>query len=170
MHDDINSLTGEKADSLCRIVTLSYNWYFLTTFTVFNPQHCNQSDHVTYLSDMLNVIFTVLFTVEMVLKLMAFKAKVSTCTIYIYIYTCTHTHSISHFCLLQGYFGDPWNVFDFVIVIGSVVDVILSEIDVSSVLFLSFSLAFFLIVSWICLFPLTGSTCLFWRTILSPRL
>ncbi|XP_056292832.1 dihydropyridine-sensitive L-type skeletal muscle calcium channel subunit alpha-1-like isoform X2 [Pseudoliparis swirei] len=33
-------------------------------------------------------------------------------------------------CLgMQGYFGDPWNVFDFVIVIGSVVDVMLSEID-----------------------------------------
>ncbi|XP_061544272.1 dihydropyridine-sensitive L-type skeletal muscle calcium channel subunit alpha-1-like isoform X4 [Phycodurus eques] len=70
-------------------------------------QHCNQSDHVTHLSDMLNVIFTVLFTVEMILKLMAFKAK--------------------------GYFGDPWNVFDFVIVIGSVVDVILSEIDAALV-------------------------------------
>lgn len=39
-------------------------------------QHCNQSEHVTHLSDMLNVIFTVLFTVEMILKLMAFKAKV----------------------------------------------------------------------------------------------
>lgn len=49
-------------------------------FTLFNPQHCNQSDHVTHLSDMLNVIFTVLFTVEMVLKLMAFKAKVSMST------------------------------------------------------------------------------------------
>lgn len=60
-----------------------------------------------------------------------------------YVYTYTHTHSISHFSLLQGYFGDPWNVFDFVIVIGSVVDVILSEIDVSSVLFLSFSHSFF---------------------------
>lgn len=32
---------------------------------------------------------------------------------------------------LQGYFGDPWNVFDFIIVIGSVVDVILSEVNVS---------------------------------------
>lgn len=31
----------------------------------------------------------------------------------------------------QGYFGDPWNVFDFLIVVGSIVDVILSEIDVS---------------------------------------
>ncbi|MEQ2207634.1 hypothetical protein XENOCAPTIV_016109 [Xenoophorus captivus] len=34
-------------------------------------------------------------------------------------------------CLgMQGYFGDPWNVFDFIIVIGSVVDVILSEVDI----------------------------------------
>lgn len=41
-------------------------------------QHCNQSDHVTKLSDTLNLIFTVLFTVEMILKLMAFKARVST--------------------------------------------------------------------------------------------
>uniref|UniRef100_A0A8D0XNP5 Voltage-dependent L-type calcium channel subunit alpha n=1 Tax=Sus scrofa TaxID=9823 RepID=A0A8D0XNP5_PIG len=33
-------------------------------------------------------------------------------------------------CLgMQGYFGDPWNVFDFLIVIGSIIDVILSEID-----------------------------------------
>ena len=32
----------------------------------------------------------------------------------------------------QGYFGDPWNVFDFLIVVGSVVDVILSEVDVST--------------------------------------
>lgn len=39
-------------------------------------QHCNQSDHITKLSDTLNVIFTVLFTIEMIVKLIAFKAKV----------------------------------------------------------------------------------------------
>uniref|UniRef100_A0A8C4EFA1 Voltage-dependent L-type calcium channel subunit alpha n=1 Tax=Dicentrarchus labrax TaxID=13489 RepID=A0A8C4EFA1_DICLA len=92
------------------IVTSCYFEYLMFLLIMLNTmclgmQHCNQSDHVTHLSDMLNVIFTVLFTVEMILKLMAFKAK--------------------------GYFGDPWNVFDFVIVIGSVVDVMLSEIDVS---------------------------------------
>uniref|UniRef100_A0A8C7TM30 Voltage-dependent L-type calcium channel subunit alpha n=1 Tax=Oncorhynchus mykiss TaxID=8022 RepID=A0A8C7TM30_ONCMY len=90
------------------IVTSCYFEYLMFLLIMLNTmclgmQHCNQSTHVTDLSDMLNVIFTVLFTVEMVLKLMAFKAK--------------------------GYFGDPWNVFDFVIVIGSVVDVILSEVD-----------------------------------------
>ncbi|KAL2090513.1 hypothetical protein ACEWY4_012776 [Coilia grayii] len=90
------------------VVTSCYFEYLMFLLIMLNTmclgmQHCNQSEHVTHLSDMLNVIFTVLFTVEMILKLMAFKAK--------------------------GYFGDPWNVFDFVIVIGSVVDVILSEID-----------------------------------------
>uniref|UniRef100_A0A674E2G3 Voltage-dependent L-type calcium channel subunit alpha n=1 Tax=Salmo trutta TaxID=8032 RepID=A0A674E2G3_SALTR len=93
------------------IVTSCYFEYLMFLLIMLNTmclgmQHCNQSTHVTDLSDMLNVIFTVLFTVEMILKLMAFKAK--------------------------GYFGDPWNVFDFVIVIGSVVDVILSEVDVNS--------------------------------------
>uniref|UniRef100_A0A8D3BJI5 Voltage-dependent L-type calcium channel subunit alpha n=1 Tax=Scophthalmus maximus TaxID=52904 RepID=A0A8D3BJI5_SCOMX len=92
------------------IVTSCYFEYLMFLLIMLNTmclgmQHCNQSDHVTHLSDMLNVIFTVLFTVEMILKLMAFKAK--------------------------GYFGDPWNVFDFVIVIGSVVDVMLSEIDLA---------------------------------------
>ncbi|XP_034000510.1 dihydropyridine-sensitive L-type skeletal muscle calcium channel subunit alpha-1-like [Trematomus bernacchii] len=90
------------------VVTSCYFEYLMFLLIMFNTmclgmQHCNQSDHVTHLSDMLNIIFTVLFTVEMILKLMAFKAK--------------------------GYFGDPWNVFDFIIVIGSVVDVMLSEID-----------------------------------------
>ncbi|KAG9353089.1 hypothetical protein JZ751_017665 [Albula glossodonta] len=86
------------------IVTSCYFEYLMFLLIMLNTlclgmQHCNQSDHITHLSDTLNVIFTFLFTVEMILKLMAFKAK--------------------------GYFGDPWNVFDFLIVIGSVVDVIL---------------------------------------------
>uniref|UniRef100_A0A8C7HU95 Voltage-dependent L-type calcium channel subunit alpha n=1 Tax=Oncorhynchus kisutch TaxID=8019 RepID=A0A8C7HU95_ONCKI len=93
------------------IVTSCYFEYAMFFLIMLNTlclgmQHCNQSAHVTKLSDTLNMIFTVLFTVEMILKLIAFKAK--------------------------GYFGDPWNVFDFLIVIGSVVDVILSEVDVST--------------------------------------
>uniref|UniRef100_A0A3B3CXY8 Voltage-dependent L-type calcium channel subunit alpha n=1 Tax=Oryzias melastigma TaxID=30732 RepID=A0A3B3CXY8_ORYME len=64
------------------IVTSCYFEYLMFLLIMLNTmclgmQHCNQSDHVTHLSDMLNVIFTVLFTVEMILKLMAFKAKVS---------------------------------------------------------------------------------------------
>lgn len=39
-------------------------------------QHYNQSAEMNHVSDILNVAFTVLFTLEMMLKLMAFKAKV----------------------------------------------------------------------------------------------
>uniref|UniRef100_A0A8C9SK64 Voltage-dependent L-type calcium channel subunit alpha n=1 Tax=Scleropages formosus TaxID=113540 RepID=A0A8C9SK64_SCLFO len=92
------------------VVTSCYFEYLMFLLIMLNTlclgmQHCNQSEHITKLSNTLNVVFTVLFTVEMILKLMAFKAK--------------------------GYFGDPWNVFDFLIVVGSIVDVILSEVDVS---------------------------------------
>nr|XP_015197992.1 PREDICTED: voltage-dependent L-type calcium channel subunit alpha-1S isoform X1 [Lepisosteus oculatus] len=90
------------------VVTSSYFEYLMFMLILLNTiclgmQHCGQSEDLNSISDMLNVVFTGLFTLEMVLKLMAFKAK--------------------------GYFGDPWNVFDFLIVIGSIIDVILSEID-----------------------------------------
>lgn len=41
------------------------------------PQHYNQSEQMNHISDILNVAFTIIFTLEMVLKLMAFKARVS---------------------------------------------------------------------------------------------
>uniref|UniRef100_A0A8B9NPR7 Voltage-dependent L-type calcium channel subunit alpha n=1 Tax=Accipiter nisus TaxID=211598 RepID=A0A8B9NPR7_9AVES len=92
------------------VVTSSYFEYLMFFLILLNTiclgmQHYNQSAEMNHISDILNVAFTILFTLEMILKLMAFKAK--------------------------GYFGDPWNVFDFLIVIGSIIDVILSEIDVS---------------------------------------
>ncbi|KFP52282.1 Voltage-dependent L-type calcium channel subunit alpha-1C, partial [Cathartes aura] len=67
-------------------------------------QHYGQSCMFKEAMNILNMLFTGLFTVEMVLKLIAFKPK--------------------------GYFSDPWNVFDFLIVIGSIIDVILSETNV----------------------------------------
>ncbi|XP_036435156.1 calcium channel, voltage-dependent, L type, alpha 1S subunit, b [Colossoma macropomum] len=90
------------------LVTSCYFEYLMFFLIILNTlclgmQHCNQSDHITKLSDTLNVIFTVLFTIEMIVKLIAFKAR--------------------------GYFGDPWNVFDFLIVVGSIVDVVLSQVD-----------------------------------------
>uniref|UniRef100_A0A2R9C9S4 Voltage-dependent L-type calcium channel subunit alpha n=1 Tax=Pan paniscus TaxID=9597 RepID=A0A2R9C9S4_PANPA len=92
------------------IVTSSYFEYLMFALIMLNTiclgmQHYNQSEQMNHISDILNVAFTIIFTLEMILKLMAFKAR--------------------------GYFGDPWNVFDFLIVIGSIIDVILSEIDVS---------------------------------------
>uniref|UniRef100_A0A3Q1C7I3 Voltage-dependent L-type calcium channel subunit alpha n=1 Tax=Amphiprion ocellaris TaxID=80972 RepID=A0A3Q1C7I3_AMPOC len=66
-------------------------------------QHYGQSTLFNYVMDILNMVFTAVFTVEMVLKLIAFKPR--------------------------GYFGDAWNVFDALVVIGSIVDIVLSEID-----------------------------------------
>uniref|UniRef100_A0A3P9K0K3 Voltage-dependent L-type calcium channel subunit alpha n=1 Tax=Oryzias latipes TaxID=8090 RepID=A0A3P9K0K3_ORYLA len=66
-------------------------------------QHYGQSALFNYVMDILNMVFTTVFTVEMFLKLIAFKPR--------------------------GYFGDAWNVFDALVVIGSIVDIVLSEID-----------------------------------------
>ncbi|XP_037668169.1 voltage-dependent L-type calcium channel subunit alpha-1S [Choloepus didactylus] len=90
------------------VVTSSYFEYLMFALIMLNTiclgmQHYNQSEEMNHISDILNVAFTIIFTLEMILKLMAFKAR--------------------------GYFGDPWNVFDFLIVVGSIIDVILSEID-----------------------------------------
>ncbi|CAD5115428.1 DgyrCDS4403 [Dimorphilus gyrociliatus] len=51
--------------------------------------------------DYLNMIFTGVFTIEFVLKLAAFRFK--------------------------NYFGDAWNVLDFVIVVGSIIDILASH-------------------------------------------
>jgi len=53
--------------------------------------------------DVLNVIFTVFFTMEFVFKLGAFRFK--------------------------NYFGDPWNSFDFFIVLGSLIDITMAELN-----------------------------------------
>ncbi|XP_074055287.1 voltage-dependent L-type calcium channel subunit alpha-1D isoform X8 [Macrotis lagotis] len=66
-------------------------------------QHYEQSKIFNDAMDILNMVFTGVFTVEMVLKVIAFKPK--------------------------GYFSDAWNTFDSLIVIGSIVDVALSEAD-----------------------------------------
>ncbi|KAM5279781.1 voltage-dependent L-type calcium channel subunit alpha-1D isoform 4-T4 [Ctenodactylus gundi] len=66
-------------------------------------QHYEQSKIFNDAMDILNMVFTGVFTVEMVLKVIAFKPK--------------------------GYFSDAWNTFDSLIVIGSIIDVALSEAD-----------------------------------------
>lgn len=63
---------------MCQCIKTTFCNYMSVEYLFPFEQHCNQSDHVTKLSDTLNLIFTVLFTVEMILKLMAFKAKVKT--------------------------------------------------------------------------------------------
>uniref|UniRef100_A0A674G8F8 Voltage-dependent L-type calcium channel subunit alpha n=1 Tax=Taeniopygia guttata TaxID=59729 RepID=A0A674G8F8_TAEGU len=68
-------------------------------------QHYEQSKPFNYVMDLLNMVFTGLFTVEMVLKIIAFKPR--------------------------HYFCDAWNTFDALIVVGSVVDIAVTEVNSS---------------------------------------
>uniref|UniRef100_A0AAQ5YTV4 Voltage-dependent L-type calcium channel subunit alpha n=1 Tax=Amphiprion ocellaris TaxID=80972 RepID=A0AAQ5YTV4_AMPOC len=70
-------------------------------------QHYEQSKLFTSIMDILNMIFTVVFTIEMIIKLLALRA--------------------------HHYFIDPWNSFDALIVVGSVLDIAVSEFSVSFV-------------------------------------
>ncbi|KAL2102517.1 hypothetical protein ACEWY4_001685 [Coilia grayii] len=90
------------------VVNSTYFEYLMFTLILLNTiclamQHHGQLPAFNKAMNILNMLFTGLFTVEMILKLIAFKPR--------------------------GYFSDPWNVFDFLIVIGSIIDVILSEIN-----------------------------------------
>uniref|UniRef100_W5KJE1 Voltage-dependent L-type calcium channel subunit alpha n=1 Tax=Astyanax mexicanus TaxID=7994 RepID=W5KJE1_ASTMX len=64
-------------------------------------QHYEQSKLFSYVMDILNMVFTGLFTIEMIVKLLALR--------------------------LRHYFMDAWNSFDALIVVGSVVDIVVTE-------------------------------------------
>ncbi|XP_063321234.1 voltage-dependent L-type calcium channel subunit alpha-1D isoform X5 [Pelmatolapia mariae] len=70
-------------------------------------QHHGQSHLFNYAMDILNMVFTGVFTVEMILKLIAFKPR--------------------------NYFADAWNTFDALIVVGSVVDIAITEINSAAI-------------------------------------
>lgn len=65
-----------------------------------------QPDFYSYTLDVLNMIFTAVFALEFIFKLAAFRFK--------------------------NYFGDAWNVFDFIIVLGSFIDIVYSEVQEKS--------------------------------------
>uniref|UniRef100_A0AAX7UZW9 Voltage-dependent L-type calcium channel subunit alpha n=1 Tax=Astatotilapia calliptera TaxID=8154 RepID=A0AAX7UZW9_ASTCA len=69
-------------------------------------QHYEQSKTFSYIMDILNMVFTGLFTLEMLLKLAALR--------------------------IRHYFVDAWNSFDALIVVGSVVDIVVTEFSVST--------------------------------------
>lgn len=52
---------------------------FLFLFSTFRTQHQGQSHLFNYAMDILNMVFTGVFAVEMILKLVAFKPKVGLC-------------------------------------------------------------------------------------------
>ncbi|CAJ0938273.1 unnamed protein product [Ranitomeya imitator] len=139
-------------------------------------QHYGQSKIFNDVMDVMNMVFTAVFTVEMVLKLIAFKPKSPAapwsppvfaslllqqshddckngisvnsvhfldnmeavcapvpCPTVWFVVPCELSMLITSICpsgrCVQGYFSDAWNTFDSLIVIGSIVDVVLSEAD-----------------------------------------
>ncbi|XP_011880299.1 PREDICTED: voltage-dependent calcium channel type D subunit alpha-1 isoform X2 [Vollenhovia emeryi] len=95
-------------------------WWFVTSqpfeYTIFTLIMINtvtlamkfyrQPQLYTDVLDVLNMIFTAVFALEFVFKLAAFRFK--------------------------NYFGDAWNVFDFIIVLGSFIDIVYSEVNPGS--------------------------------------
>ncbi|KAJ8301680.1 hypothetical protein KUTeg_020667 [Tegillarca granosa] len=75
----------------------------LSNTVILAMKHEGQSEAYADALDYLNMIFTGVFTVEFILKLLAFRFK--------------------------NYFGDAWNVFDFIIVLGSFIDIIYTDIN-----------------------------------------
>uniref|UniRef100_A0A3Q3W2V9 Voltage-dependent L-type calcium channel subunit alpha n=1 Tax=Mola mola TaxID=94237 RepID=A0A3Q3W2V9_MOLML len=93
------------------VVNSTYFEYLMFTLILFNTiclamQHNQQTKNFNTAMNILNMLFTGLFTVEMILKLIAFKPR--------------------------HYFVDAWNTFDALIVVGSIVDIAITEVNVSS--------------------------------------
>nr|XP_020644642.1 voltage-dependent L-type calcium channel subunit alpha-1C isoform X1 [Pogona vitticeps] len=90
------------------VVNSTYFEYLMFVLILLNTiclamQHYGQSCLFKEAMNILNMLFTGLFTVEMVLKLIAFKPK--------------------------HYFCDAWNTFDALIVVGSIVDIAITEVN-----------------------------------------
>ncbi|XP_052745173.1 muscle calcium channel subunit alpha-1 isoform X6 [Bicyclus anynana] len=74
----------------------------INTITLAMKYH-NQPPEYSKALDMLNMIFTAVFALEFIFKLAAFRFK--------------------------NYFGDAWNTFDFIIVLGSIIDIVVSQVN-----------------------------------------
>lgn len=61
---------------------------------IMMTQHYKQSDDITYMLRIVNLIFTIIFTIELIMRIIALRYQ---------------------------YFLDRWNVFDFLIVLFSLV-------------------------------------------------
>ncbi|ROI69443.1 Voltage-dependent L-type calcium channel subunit alpha-1D [Anabarilius grahami] len=89
-----------------RIINSSQFEYIMFVLILLNTltlgvQHYEQSKLFNFVMDILNMIFTTLFTFEMIIKLLALRP--------------------------YHYFIDAWNSFDALIVVGSLVDIMIAE-------------------------------------------
>ncbi|XP_042263878.1 voltage-dependent L-type calcium channel subunit alpha-1D [Thunnus maccoyii] len=92
-------------------------------------QHHGQSHLFNYAMDILNMVFTGVFTVEMILKLIAFKPRDYVGDAWNVFDALVVIGSVIDIILSQNYFADAWNTFDALIVVGSVVDIAITEIN-----------------------------------------
>ncbi|XP_073767393.1 voltage-dependent L-type calcium channel subunit alpha-1D isoform X6 [Danio rerio] len=92
-------------------------------------QHHGQSRLFNYAMDVLNMVFTGVFAVEMILKLVAFKPKGYCVDPWNGFDALVVIGSVVDIILSQHYFADAWNTFDALIVVGSIVDIAITEIN-----------------------------------------
>lgn len=89
------------------VTSKSFEWFIMGLIIVNSLalaiKHHGQSPAWSSALDTLNIIFTCLFALESLLKLIAFRFK--------------------------NYFGDWWNCFDFAIVLGSIIDIAYSKAE-----------------------------------------
>ncbi|ESO06434.1 hypothetical protein HELRODRAFT_160604 [Helobdella robusta] len=89
------------------IVTSQPFEYFIFILILLNTitlamKYDDSPKEYQFVLDVLNMVFTGAFALEFILKLFAFRIK--------------------------NYFGDPWNTIDFIIVVGSIVDITIGKI------------------------------------------
>ncbi|KAM9856361.1 voltage-dependent L-type calcium channel subunit alpha-1D [Aulostomus maculatus] len=96
-------------------------------------QHHGQSHLFNYAMDILNMVFTGVFTVEMILKLIAFKPRGYVGDAWNIFDALVVIGSVVDIILSQNYFADAWNTFDALIVVGSVVDIAITEINSAAI-------------------------------------
>ncbi|XP_075996190.1 voltage-dependent L-type calcium channel subunit alpha-1D [Genypterus blacodes] len=96
-------------------------------------QHHGQSQLFSYSMDVLNMVFTGVFTVEMILKLVAFKPRGYVGDAWNVFDALVVIGSVVDIILSQNYFADAWNTFDALIVVGSVVDIAITEINSAAI-------------------------------------
>lgn len=92
----------------------------------------------------INILFTTLFSCESILKILGFGIRVKSnettqqqnkkyviCVINFYIFGKIKKQFNCIFAVIvQNYFKDAWNTFDFITVIGSIIDAVISEFTV----------------------------------------
>ncbi|XP_045474273.1 voltage-dependent calcium channel type A subunit alpha-1 isoform X10 [Harmonia axyridis] len=132
-----------------RVVVSTPFEYFIMLLIVFNTlllmlKFDKQDDTFTNTLKYLNWVFTAMFTVECILKILAFGVRyhesppmmsnilAAMNIIFTFLFLCETVLKLIAFGI-KNFFKDPWNTFDFVTVIGSIVDAMVVEFGENSI-------------------------------------